>query len=326
MSVLSGILANMSGLFIGNLSFASYPSSVALMFLSAGWVISVDIPQDRVTRRSKCFGFVDMADARAANQAASTLDGAELDGRSIFVNLARTREGAGAFRRSPVDHWDPLDRDVERWVALANAHVVKSLSAPEPGYEPATPAADQPPPELLVPSSGLFIPGEDWRLPVRWTGRISVTSFVDQRLMAELAADRSRLLRLEARAFEELIAELLARLGATGVRLMPGGHDRGVDIWATAGGSGGETLCAVQCKRYAPPGKVGQPVLQHLWAVPHTSQASVVAVVTTASFTRDAFAYQSEVGARLALHDGDAVSAWLDACRKPVRPRLALGG
>lgn len=151
---------------------------------------------------------------------------------------------------------------------------------------------------------------------------MSVASFVDARLMTELAADRSRLLNLEARAFEELIAELLARLGATGIRLMSGGHDRGVDIWATVRGSGSETLCAVQCKRYAPPRNVGQPVLQHLWTVPHTSQASVVAVVTTASFTREAFAYQSEVGGRLALHDGDAVSAWLDAFRGPGGPRL----
>jgi hypothetical protein len=38
---------------------------------------------------------------------------------------------------------------------------------------------------------------------------------------------------LEARAFEELRAEILARLGAVTVRLTPEGQDRGVDIWAT---------------------------------------------------------------------------------------------
>jgi restriction endonuclease Mrr len=166
----------------------------------------------------------------------------------------------------------------------------------------------------------MFVPGEDWRVPERWKGRLSVASFVTPQLIAQLAAERSRLLRLEARAFEELCAELLARLGATSVRLTPEGHDRGVDIWATVGGRTGETLCAVQCKRFTPPRPVGRPVLQQMWSIRSTSPARVVAVITTAHFTRDALAYQSDVGSQFALHDGDAVSAWLEACSRQDLP------
>jgi hypothetical protein len=80
----------------------------------------------------------------------------------------------------------------------------------------------------LLSASGLFPAGDDLRLPGRWRGRLIVASFADDRLLAELAADRSRLLSLNPRAFEEVCAEVMARLGAVCVRLTPAGHDGGV--------------------------------------------------------------------------------------------------
>ena len=62
------------------------------MFAQFGSVSKALIIEDRETGRSKGFGFVEMDDDAAGQEAIKQLDGVELDGRNMKVNEARPRE------------------------------------------------------------------------------------------------------------------------------------------------------------------------------------------------------------------------------------------
>ena len=62
------------------------------MFEQFGSVSKALVIEDRETGRSKGFGFVEMDDAAAGQEAIKQLDGVELDGRNMKVNEARPRE------------------------------------------------------------------------------------------------------------------------------------------------------------------------------------------------------------------------------------------
>ena len=75
-------------LFVGNLSFQTSEQDLNDLFAQVGKVESVSIITDRMTGRSKGFGFVEM-DNEAAENAITKFNGAELDGRKLTVNEAR---------------------------------------------------------------------------------------------------------------------------------------------------------------------------------------------------------------------------------------------
>jgi RNA recognition motif-containing protein len=75
-------------LFVGNLSFQTSEQDLSDLFAQVGKVDSVSIITDRMTGRSKGFGFVEM-DNEAAENAITKFNGAELDGRKLTVNEAR---------------------------------------------------------------------------------------------------------------------------------------------------------------------------------------------------------------------------------------------
>lgn len=79
-------------LFIGSLSFNVTESQLRELFAGVGVVESAIIIKDRDTDRSKGFGFVEMATDQEAQAAIKSLNGKELDGRSIIVNVARPKE------------------------------------------------------------------------------------------------------------------------------------------------------------------------------------------------------------------------------------------
>lgn len=79
-------------LFVGSLAWATDDDSLKNFFSAAGTVVSASVIKDRETNRSKGFGFVEMASDEEAQKAISQLDGKELDGRPIVVNMARPRE------------------------------------------------------------------------------------------------------------------------------------------------------------------------------------------------------------------------------------------
>ena len=90
-------------LYVGNLSFSATESEIRAAFESHGGVDSVNVITDRDTGRSRGFAFVEMEDARAADNAMRALDGSNLGGRTLKVNEAKDRErsgGGGGYGRS----------------------------------------------------------------------------------------------------------------------------------------------------------------------------------------------------------------------------------
>ena len=82
----------MKKLFVGGLSFKSTEQSLADAFAKAGKVISAVIIMDRMTHRSKGFGFVEMENDDEAEKAIAMYNNQELDGRTVVVNEARPLE------------------------------------------------------------------------------------------------------------------------------------------------------------------------------------------------------------------------------------------
>ena len=79
-------------LYVGNLSFGTDSESLRGLFAQYGEVVSSQVISDRDTGRSRGFGFVELADADAAERAIQELDGRDFEGRNIKVNVARSRE------------------------------------------------------------------------------------------------------------------------------------------------------------------------------------------------------------------------------------------
>ncbi|HZJ41774.1 MAG TPA: RNA-binding protein [Patescibacteria group bacterium] len=82
----------MKKLFIGGLSFNTNEDGLSTAFEKAGKVISAIIIKDRMTQRSKGFGFVEMENDDEAEKAIEMYNDQELDGRRIIVNEARPME------------------------------------------------------------------------------------------------------------------------------------------------------------------------------------------------------------------------------------------
>lgn len=81
-----------SKLYIGNLPFTTTEDELSHHFSGAGEVLSARIITDRVTGRSKGFGFLEMSSNDQAQDAIEQFDGSDFGGRSIRVSVARERE------------------------------------------------------------------------------------------------------------------------------------------------------------------------------------------------------------------------------------------
>ncbi len=82
----------MKKLFVGGLNFKTTDQSLAEAFAKAGKVISAVVIMDRMTHRSKGFGFVEMENDDEAENAITMYNNQELDGRKVVVNEARPLE------------------------------------------------------------------------------------------------------------------------------------------------------------------------------------------------------------------------------------------
>lgn len=89
-------------LYVGGIPYRSTEDDLKKAFGEAGTVTSASIISDRMTGRSRGFGFVEMATVEEAQAAIDRWDGKELDGRTLSVSFARPqgdrpprREGGG---------------------------------------------------------------------------------------------------------------------------------------------------------------------------------------------------------------------------------------
>lgn len=93
-------------LYIGNLSFDTTDEELEAAFSEFGEIISAVVVKDRVSGRSRGFGFVEYADEESAKSAQEAMNGKELSGRPLRVDEAReqSRErrddfGGGGYNR-----------------------------------------------------------------------------------------------------------------------------------------------------------------------------------------------------------------------------------
>jgi cold-inducible RNA-binding protein len=88
-------------LFVGNLSFDTTENDLQDAFAAHGTVVETNLMMDRMSGRPRGFGFVTMSSPEEAQKAIEALNGTQLSGRAITVNVARPREerpGGGGGR------------------------------------------------------------------------------------------------------------------------------------------------------------------------------------------------------------------------------------
>jgi RNA recognition motif-containing protein len=92
-------------LFIGSLSFSTTSDGLREFFTQCGTVTSATVITDQFSGRSRGFGFVEMATPEEAQAAVQRLNGKDLDGRQIKVEIAKPAGsgggGGGGPRRGP---------------------------------------------------------------------------------------------------------------------------------------------------------------------------------------------------------------------------------
>lgn len=85
-------------LYVGGLPYATTEDALRAAFAQAGTVESANIIMDRMTGRSKGFGFVEMSTDDEAQAAIEMWNGKDFDGRRLTVNEARPLEERPARR------------------------------------------------------------------------------------------------------------------------------------------------------------------------------------------------------------------------------------
>ena len=79
-------------LYVGGLPYSTTEDALRDLFAQAGSVTSATIIMDKMTGRSKGFGFVEMSSDEEASKAIELLDKKEYEGRTLTVNEARPME------------------------------------------------------------------------------------------------------------------------------------------------------------------------------------------------------------------------------------------
>ncbi|MBU0507851.1 RNA-binding protein [bacterium] len=85
-------------IYVGNLSYETGEDDLRNMFEAHGKVDRASVVMDRMTGRSKGFGFVEMPNEAEARAAISALNEMETNGRRMTVNEARPKEDRPARR------------------------------------------------------------------------------------------------------------------------------------------------------------------------------------------------------------------------------------
>lgn len=97
-------------LYVGNLAFSVTDDELMQAFTSFGNVVSARVVMDRMTGRSKGFGFVEIEDDSQADEAVNKMNGQTIAGRPVRVSEAKPQEdrprrpgggGGGGFRGGP---------------------------------------------------------------------------------------------------------------------------------------------------------------------------------------------------------------------------------
>lgn len=86
------IVEDKKKLYVGNLPYEATSDTLVQAFSQFGEVVNATVIIDRMSNRSKGFGFVEFATEEAAQAAVDGMNGQELEGRKIVVNIARPQK------------------------------------------------------------------------------------------------------------------------------------------------------------------------------------------------------------------------------------------
>jgi RNA recognition motif-containing protein len=96
-------------LFVGSLSFNTTSEGLGEFFAQSGTVLAANVITDQFSGRSRGFGFVEMATSEEAQRAVTELNGRELDGRSLKVEVSKPKaadtHGRGSAGRGGRGGW-----------------------------------------------------------------------------------------------------------------------------------------------------------------------------------------------------------------------------
>jgi len=91
-------------IFVGNLNFQMTEDDLENLFSQFGKISELKMIKDFETGRSKGFGFITYSAQQEAELAISSMNGKDIEGRSLRVNLAENKErggsGGGGFKRN----------------------------------------------------------------------------------------------------------------------------------------------------------------------------------------------------------------------------------
>ena len=87
-------------LYVGNLPWGLNNDSLKELFSAYGEVAEAIVISDRMSGRSKGFGFVTFVNEADAEKAIAEMHNKDVEGRKIVVNVAKPREDRGGFRRN----------------------------------------------------------------------------------------------------------------------------------------------------------------------------------------------------------------------------------
>ena len=85
-------------LYVGNLGYSVSDADLSQLFSQHGTVESANVIMDKMTGRSKGFGFVEMSSDAEAQAAVAALNGSDYDGRALKVDEAKPRPEGGGGR------------------------------------------------------------------------------------------------------------------------------------------------------------------------------------------------------------------------------------
>ena len=85
----------MTNIFVGNLSYQTTQDDLHAAFAAFGSVERVNLITDRDTGQPRGFAFVEMTDKNEAERAINSLNGTDLNGRTLNVNEARPKPAGG---------------------------------------------------------------------------------------------------------------------------------------------------------------------------------------------------------------------------------------
>src|SRR5258705_2900269 len=88
-------------LYVGGLSYSTTSETLREYFAQCGTVESASVITDKFSGQSRGFGFVEMATSEEAQRAISELNGKDLDGRKITVNVSNPRTPGSGGGRGP---------------------------------------------------------------------------------------------------------------------------------------------------------------------------------------------------------------------------------